>query len=160
MAGPFFVKLTDVDIQSVEEMKAIGAKLGAHLRAGDLILLSGPLGAGKTAFTQGIASFLGIENVTSPTFVISRIHGAGDTGLGLLHIDAYRLQGQDGGALFDDLDLVDYLATHIAVVEWGEGLVEYLSDQYLEIILGYGADENERTLELHGVGPRWQGFEL
>ena len=141
-------------------MKEFGATLAAKLRAGDLILLSGPLGAGKTALTQGIASYLGIENVTSPTFVISRIHGAGEKGIGLLHVDAYRLQGQDGAALFDDLDLVDYLDTHLAIVEWGEGLVEHLSDQYLEVTLGYGADENERTLELHGVGPRWQGFEL
>jgi len=149
-----------VDIQSVGEMKALGATLAAKLRAGDVVLLSGPLGAGKTALTQGIADYLGIENVTSPTFVISRVHGAGSKGIGLLHIDAYRLQGQDGTALFDDLDLSDYLATHIAVIEWGEGLVDLLSDQYLELTLSYGAGENERTIEARGIGSRWEGFTL
>ena len=87
------------EVNSVEEMKALGQNIGEKLRVGDLVLLSGPLGAGKTARTQGIGRALGIENITSPTFVISRIH---EGKIRLVHVDAYRLQGEMN-AIFDDL---------------------------------------------------------
>ena len=146
-------------ISSHAEMLALGEKIGAALRAGDLILLSGPLGAGKTALTQGIGTALGIEGVTSPTFVISRIHAAGTKGLPLVHVDAYRLQGE-ADALFDDLDLESYLPKSVTVVEWGEGLIERISDEYLELRLAHGIGENDRIIEAIGHGDRWQGFEL
>ena len=146
-------------LRSHEEMLALGSDLGSRVQAGDVILLSGPLGAGKTALTQGIARALGIEGVTSPTFVISRIHRSERTALSLVHVDAYRLQGE-AGALFDDLDLESYLPTSITVVEWGEGLVNRLSDQYLELQLSYGDSENERNVLAIGHGERWQDFIL
>ena len=146
-------------INSVDEMREVGARLGHQLKVGDLVLLSGPLGAGKTALTQGIAQALGIEGVTSPTFVISRIHPAGSAGIPLVHVDAYRAQGQ-AAAIFDDLDVESYLPTHITVVEWGEGLADRLSDQYLEITLAHGIDENVRALEYVGHGERWAGISL
>jgi tRNA threonylcarbamoyladenosine biosynthesis protein TsaE len=149
-----------VIIQSVAEMKATGQALAVSLRAGDLILLSGPLGAGKTALTQGIAEYLGIPGVTSPTFVISRIHEAGIKGIPLVHIDAYRLQDGDGSALFDDLDLIDHIERSITVVEWGEGLVDRIADQYLEIKLTHTKDENTRELTFVGHGNRWNGLSL
>jgi tRNA threonylcarbamoyladenosine biosynthesis protein TsaE len=149
-----------VIISGVDEMKAKGQSLAASLRAGDVILLSGPLGAGKTAFTQGIATYLGISNVTSPTFVISRIHEAGSEGIPLVHIDAYRLQGSDGSAFFDDLDLTDYMERSITIVEWGEGLVNRIADQYLEIQIAHTDDENTRELTYMGHGDRWDGFTL
>jgi tRNA threonylcarbamoyladenosine biosynthesis protein TsaE len=116
-------------VNSLAEMHKLGARIGEQLRAGDLILLSGPLGAGKTALTQGIGHSLGIKSVTSPTFVISRIHPGK---VPLVHVDAYRLQG-DSAAIFDDLDLESYLPTSVTVVEWGEGLADRLADEYLEI---------------------------
>ncbi|CAB4599796.1 unannotated protein [freshwater metagenome] len=147
-------------ISGVEEMKAKGQSLAASLHTGDVILLSGPLGAGKTAFTQGIATYLGITGVTSPTFVISRIHEAGPKGIPLVHIDAYRLQDGDGSALFDDLDLIDHIERSITVVEWGEGLVDRIADQYLEIKLAHTEDENTRELTFVGHGDRWNGFSI
>ena len=108
-------------------MHKLGAQIGRQLKPGDLVLLSGPLGAGKTALTQGIGQALGIQNVTSPTFVISRIHQGK---IPLVHVDAYRLQG-DSTAIFDDLDLESYLPTSVTVVELGEGLANRLADQYL-----------------------------
>ncbi len=147
-------------ISGVAEMKAQGELLAAQLKIGDVILLSGPLGAGKTAFTQGIATFLGIAGVTSPTFVITRIHEAGSKAIPLVHIDAYRLQGSDGSALFDDLDLIDHIERSITVVEWGEGLVDRIADQYLEIQLAHTAGEDARELTWQGHGERWNGFSL
>jgi tRNA threonylcarbamoyladenosine biosynthesis protein TsaE len=102
-----------ITVNSVQEMKALGVRLGNQLKAGDLVLLSGPIGAGKTALTQGIGQALGIENITSPTFVISRIH---EGKIRLVHVDAYRLQGE-AIAIFDDLDLESYLPTSATVVE-------------------------------------------
>lgn len=141
-------------------MKELGASLASHLRVGDVLLLSGPLGAGKTALAQGIAQYLGISGVTSPTFVISRIHPAGDKGIPLVHIDAYRLTGSDGSALFDDLDLLDFVEKSVTLVEWGEGLVNRLADQYLEVAISHTDDENQRSVEVKGYGERWDGFTL
>jgi len=141
-------------IKSVEEMHSFGRAIGEQLQAGDLVLLSGPLGAGKTALTQGIGRALGIEDVTSPTFVISRIHPGK---IPLVHVDAYRLQGE-ATAIFDDLDLESYLATSITVVEWGEGLADRLADQYLEIKIEFGESDDHRVLSLIGHGDRFAEF--
>ena len=137
-------------INSVEEMREFGTQLGKKLKTGDLLLLSGPLGSGKTALTQGIASALGFSGVTSPTFVISKIYKGNPN---LIHVDAYRLQGE-ASALFDDLDLESYLPQSVTVVEWGEGLINRIADNYLEIRLQHGAHENERLVEVidHGLG--------
>ena len=137
-------------------MHKLGARIGTQLKPGDLLLLSGPLGAGKTALIQGIGRALGIENITSPTFVISRIH---PTKIPLVHVDAYRLQG-DSTAIFDDLDLESYLPTSITVVEWGEGLADRLADDYLEIQIQFGADDGQRLVSLIGHGQRFAGFKL
>jgi len=137
-------------------MHDLGARIGKELAAGDLLLLSGPLGAGKTALTQGIGQALGIENITSPTFVISRIHPGK---IPLLHVDAYRLQG-GATAIFDDLDLESYLPTSVTVVEWGEGLADRLADQYLEIQIEFGGDDDQRMVSVIGHGQRFAGFKL
>jgi tRNA threonylcarbamoyladenosine biosynthesis protein TsaE len=144
------------EVNSLAEMHELGARLGKDLKAGDLVLLSGPLGAGKTALTQGIGLALGIENITSPTFLISRIHPGK---IPLVHVDAYRLQG-DSTAIFDDLDLESYLPTSITVVEWGEGLADRLADQYLEIKIEFGEGDDQRMVSIIGHGQRSAGFKL
>ena len=144
------------DINSVDEMKSFCARIGKQLRAGDLILLSGPLGAGKTAFTQGIGSALGIENITSPTFVISRIHPGA---IQLVHVDAYRLQGESK-AIFDDLDLESYLPNSITVVEWGEGLADRLADDYLEIQIEFGKSDDQRLVTIIKHGNRFAELQI
>ena len=137
-------------------MQATGQAIGAKLRAGDLVILSGPLGAGKTALTQGIGKALGISGITSPTFVISRIHEGQPA---LVHVDAYRLQGEVT-ALFDDLDLESLLPTSITVVEWGDGLADRLSDEYLEIKIGFGNLDDQRELSIIGHGARFESFAI
>ena len=137
-------------------MHKLGAQIGTQLKPGDLLLLSGPLGAGKTALIQGIGQALGIENITSPTFVISRIHPGK---IPLVHVDAYRLQG-GSTAIFDDLDLESYLPTSITVVEWGEGLADRLADDYVEIQIEFGANDGQRLVSLIGHGQRFAGFKL
>ena len=135
---------------TIEETQAFGRSLGALLRAGDLIVLTGDLGAGKTTLTQGIAEGLGVRGpITSPTFVIARVHPSLVGGPALVHVDAYRL----GSALeLDDLDLDADLDDSVTIVEWGAGLAEQLSDQRLEISL---TGEDVRTARLVGVGSRW-----
>ena len=137
-------------------MHKLGARIGVQLKAGDLLLLSGPLGAGKTALTQGIGQALGIENITSPTFVISRIHPGK---IPLVHVDAYRLQ-EGSTAIFDDLDLESYLPTSITVVEWGEGLANRLADEFLEIQIEFGVNDEQRLISVIGQGQRFAGFKL
>ena len=137
-------------------MHKLGAQIGEQLKPGDLLLLSGPLGAGKTALTQGIGRALGIKNITSPTFVISRIHPGK---IPLVHVDAYRLQG-GSTAIFVDFDLESYLPTSITVVEWGEGLADRLADDYLEIQIEFGANDGQRLVSLIGHGQRFAGFKL
>ncbi|MEO9238778.1 MAG: tRNA (adenosine(37)-N6)-threonylcarbamoyltransferase complex ATPase subunit type 1 TsaE [Jatrophihabitantaceae bacterium] len=128
-----------------------GRRLAAVLRAGDLLVLVGPLGAGKTALTQGIGTGLGVRgNVVSPTFVIARAHAGGR--LPLVHVDAYRLGSLDE---VDDLDLDVSVADSVTVVEWGSGLVEQLSDARLEIRLDRQADSETRELTLVPVGGDW-----
>ena len=145
-----------LEINGVLEMQATGQAIGAKLRAGDLVILSGPLGAGKTALTQGIGKALGISGITSPTFVISRIHEGQPA---LVHVDAYRLQGEVT-ALFDDLDLESLLPTSINVVEWGDGLADRLSDEYLEIKIGFGNLDDQRELSIIGHGARFESFAI
>ena len=145
-----------MEVNSIYEMHDLGARIGKELKAGDLLLLSGPLGAGKTALTQGVGQALGIENITSPTFVISRIHPGK---IPLLHVDAYRLQG-DSTAIFDDLDLESYLPTSITVVEWGEGLADRLADEYLEIQIEFGASDYQRLVSVISHGSRFAEFKL
>jgi tRNA threonylcarbamoyladenosine biosynthesis protein TsaE len=145
-----------IEVNSLAEMHKLGARIGEQLSAGDLVLLSGSLGAGKTALTQGIGQSLGIKHVTSPTFVISRIHPGN---VPLVHVDAYRLQ-EGSPAIFDDLDLESYLPTSVTVVEWGEGLADRLADEYLEIQIEFGASDDQRFVSIASHGPRFSGFKL
>jgi tRNA threonylcarbamoyladenosine biosynthesis protein TsaE len=143
-----------VTLDSADDTHAFGMRLGRLLRAGDLVVLTGGLGAGKTTLTQGIGAGLGVRGpVTSPTFVIARVHPSLVGGPALVHVDAYRL----GGAVeLDDLDLDADVASSVTVVEWGHGVAERLADAYLEVVLTAGADE-ARTLTLTGFGDRWAG---
>jgi tRNA threonylcarbamoyladenosine biosynthesis protein TsaE len=139
-----------VRLGTVEDTRAWGARLGAILEAGDLLVLSGGLGAGKTSLTQGIAEGLQVRGpITSPTFVIARVHPSLVGGPDLVHVDAYRLGGL---AELDDLDLDASLDEAVTVVEWGHGVAEQLSEDYLEVSLsGY----DTRTVDLVGHGRRW-----
>ena len=137
-------------------MFGLGQKLGAQLRAGDLILLNGPLGAGKTVLVQGIGAALGFTDVTSPTFVISRIHKGP---LSLIHVDAYRLLESGNAALYlDDLDLDTPRESAVTVIEWGGAESARLSDERLEIDID--RTDEERTIIVRTIGPRWAGFQL
>jgi len=135
-------------------MRDLGRVLAARLRAGDLVILTGPLGAGKTTLVQGIGQGLGVRGpVTSPTFVIARIHPPlAGSGPALVHADAYRL-----GSIreVDDLDLDADVADAVTVVEWGEGLVEGLAEDRLEISIQPDPDGVARTVRLRGHGARW-----
>ena len=145
-----------ITADSVSAMHQLGAKIGAQLKSGDVVVLSGELGAGKTVLTQGIGSAFGVEHITSPTFVISRIHKGKPN---LIHIDAYRLL-DSGVNSFADLDFESYLPNSVFVIEWGKDFVSQLSDQYLDIKISHTENENERALEINGVGPRWDSFKL
>lgn len=136
-----------------ERTHAFGVALARLLRAGDLVVLTGDLGAGKTTLTQGIGAGLGVRGpVTSPTFVIARVHPSLVGGPALVHVDAYRL----GSTLeLDDLDLDTSLVDAVTVIEWGAGLVEQLSEDRLEVTLVADADTEERSVTLTGVGRRW-----
>ena len=137
-------------------MFGLGQQLGSQLRAGDLILLNGPLGAGKTVLVQGIGSALGFNEVTSPTFVISRIHKGA---LSLIHVDAYRLLESGNAALYlDDLDLDTPRESAVTVIEWGGAESARLSDDRLEIDIDRSAED--RVVKIRAVGPRWSGFKL
>jgi len=130
--------------------------IGAQCRAGDLILLNGPLGAGKTVLVQGIGQALGINDVTSPTFVISRIHRAA---LSLIHVDAYRLlEGGNAAAYLDDLDIDTARENAVTVIEWGGDESARLSDERLDITIDRTQEVREVTI--NKVGARWQGVEL
>ena len=141
---------------SVAAMHQLGTQIGKQLKAGDVVVLTGELGAGKTVLTQGIGSVFGVENITSPTFVISRIHKGNPN---FIHIDAYRLLDA-GVTAFADLDFESYLPNSVFVIEWGKDFVSQLSDQYLDIKISTTENESERVLEITGVGQRWAGFKL
>lgn len=139
-------------LPTAEDTRAWGERLGAVLRAGDLVVLTGDLGAGKTTLTQGIAEGLGVRGpVTSPTFVIARVHPSLVGGPALVHVDAYRLGGL---AELDDLDLDTSLEDSVTIVEWGHGLAEGLSEDRLEITL---RGDDERLATISAWGPRWDG---
>lgn len=140
-----------------EDTQAVGRRLGALLAAGDLLILTGDLGAGKTTFTQGLGEGLGIRGpVTSPTFVIARVHPSLADGPALVHVDAYRL---GDAAELDDLDLDTDLDDAVTVVEWGSGLAEALSADRLDLALTRAADD-VRTLTVTPVGARWAHVDL
>ncbi len=139
-----------VTLANAADTRDWGMRLGRLLRAGDLVVLTGDLGAGKTTLTQGIAEGLGVRGpITSPTFVIARIHPSLVGGPALVHVDAYRL---GGFAELDDLDLDTSLEDSVTVVEWGHGLAENLSEDRLEVTL---TGEDARNVALRWHGPRW-----
>jgi tRNA threonylcarbamoyladenosine biosynthesis protein TsaE len=141
----------EFDLPTAEDTRALGVRLGELARPGDLVVLSGPLGAGKTVLVQGIGAGLGVKGpVNSPTFVISRVHRGGR--LTLVHADAYRL---GSAAEVDDLDLDADVADSITAVEWGDGLVEQLADDHLAIELRRAIDHDRRTAVLTAVGAGW-----
>lgn len=145
------------DLANPEETRAIGEHLAERLGPGDLVILTGDLGAGKTTLTQGIGTGLGVRGpITSPTFVIARVHPSLSDGPHLVHVDAYRLGGV---AELDDLDLDTDVDEAVTVVEWGEGLAESLSVDRLELSLKRTIDDR-RTLTLTPVGPRWRELDL
>lgn len=144
------------EVATPEAMTALGARIGSLCKAGDLILLNGPLGAGKTVFVQGVGSALGIEDVTSPTFVISRIHKAK---LPLIHVDVYRLLEAGKASLYlDDLDLDSPREEAVTVIEWGGEESARLGDDRLEILIDRSDDV--RKVSITAIGNRWAGIEL
>jgi tRNA threonylcarbamoyladenosine biosynthesis protein TsaE len=145
-----------ISVNTVDQMHQLGAKIGAQLKPSDVVVLSGDLGSGKTVLTQGIASALGLSDITSPTFVISRIHKGKPN---FIHIDAYRLLDSDISN-FTDLDFESYLPNSVFVIEWGAPFVTTLTDQYLDVNIMPGENENTRNLVITAVGDRWQGFNL
>ncbi len=157
--------MTTYDAPDAEAMKALGRDVvGPTLRAGDLVILTGDLGAGKTTFTQGLGDALGVRGpVASPTFIIARTHPSEVGGPALVHVDAYRLGSL---AELDDLDLDAALEDSVTVVEWGEGAAEQLSQDRLHVVIrrerGGELDMNApdagvRQVEVSAHGPRWQG---
>ena len=143
-------------IASAQEMFDLGQRIGSQLRAGDLILLNGPLGAGKTVLVQGIGSALGFDEVTSPTFVISRIHKGP---LSLNHVDTYRLLESGKAALYlDNLDLDTARESSVTVIEWGGAESARLSDEWLEIDID--RSDEERVVTWRAIGPRWAELKI
>ena len=160
----------ELTVASADDMLALGRRLAAVLRPGDLVVLNGALGAGKTTLVRGIGDGLGVRGpVTSPTFVIARVHPSLTGGPALVHADAYRLASP---AEVDDLDLDASLETSVTVVEWGGGLVEGLAADRLEVSIALaapgtrpeapgavpgeaGPDQEPRTVRLEGHGDRW-----
>ncbi|MFD5897892.1 MULTISPECIES: tRNA (adenosine(37)-N6)-threonylcarbamoyltransferase complex ATPase subunit type 1 TsaE [unclassified Streptomyces] len=156
-----------VTVDSPERMSELGRRLAALLRPGDLVMLTGELGAGKTTLTRGLGAGLGVRGaVTSPTFVIARVHPSLTSGPPLVHVDAYRL----GGGLdeMEDLDLDVSLPDSVVVVEWGDGKVEELSDDRLHVVIDrlvgavdpLAAEDDRREVTLTGIGGRWSGVDL
>lgn len=160
----------EVRADDAEATRAFAARLAAGLRDGDLLVLSGELGAGKTTFTQGLGEGLGVRaGIISPTFVLVRIHPSLVGGPDLVHVDAYRL---DSAGELEDIDLESTLATSVTVVEWGRGKVERLSDSRLDITLlratgeqagdelVFNFDETDeadpRTIRIEAYGSRWE----
>ena len=143
-----------ITVPTAEDMHQLGVNLSAHLRAGDLVLVNGPLGAGKTVLAQGVGAGLGVTGITSPTFVISRVHKAA---VPFIHVDAYRLVDSENPNLYlDDLDLD--IAGSITLIEWGGAESARLSEDRLEIEIHRTNDE--RVVTIKAVGSRWDGVQL
>jgi tRNA threonylcarbamoyladenosine biosynthesis protein TsaE len=143
-----------ITVPTAEDMHQLGVNLSTHLRAGDLVLVNGPLGAGKTVLAQGVGAGLGVTGITSPTFVISRVHKAA---VPFIHVDAYRLVDSENPNLYlDDLDLD--IAGSITLIEWGGAESARLSEDRLEITIDRSDDA--RKVEITAVGARWAGFAL
>lgn len=157
----------ETDLPDAESTRALGAALAGLLRAGDLVILTGELGAGKTTLTQGLGAALGVRGqVASPTFIVAREHpplprADGSHGPALVHVDAYRLGDLSE---LDALDLDASLDDSVTVVEWGRGLAEALTDDRLEVDLerprGGEGDAGTRHVVLRGIGARWDGVDL
>jgi tRNA threonylcarbamoyladenosine biosynthesis protein TsaE len=150
---------TPVVLPTVEDTRAYGARLATSLKPGDLVILTGPLGAGKTALAQGIGAGLHVQGtVTSPTFVIARVHRpdpAAGGSIAMVHVDAYRLGDvTDPLGEVDALDLDASMQESVTVVEWGEGIVEQLVDNYLEVRIDR-RDDDARVIELIGHEGDW-----
>ncbi|MDU0968803.1 MAG: tRNA (adenosine(37)-N6)-threonylcarbamoyltransferase complex ATPase subunit type 1 TsaE [Actinomycetaceae bacterium] len=162
-----------IELSSADETQALGEAIAEQLAAGDLVMLNGELGAGKTTLTQGIGRGLGVVGtVASPTFIVARVHPAGERGISLIHADAYRITSLDD---LETLDLDTALTDSVVVVEWGEGLVEDLSDNRLEVQIERavggdatedvdgavdltGLDQGSRTVTLRGVGDHMEAL--
>lgn len=158
------IRSWDITLATADDTQAFGERLGAALQAGDFVILTGDLGAGKTTLTQGIGRGLGVRGqVASPTFVIARVHPSVTGGPALVHVDAYRLGSLDD---VDALDLDESLEDCVTVVEWGAGLVETLAGQRLEVALRRprGAEidvdgDETRHVTITARGDRWSDFE-
>lgn len=145
-----------MEINSPAEMKDLGKKIGRQLSTSDVVILNGELGSGKTVLTQGIAAALGFDQITSPTFVISRVYKGKPN---FIHADAYRLL-DSGIESFTDLDFESYLPSSVFVIEWGAPFVTTLTDQYLDIKISQGSTETARKVEITPIGQRWIGFKV
>ncbi|MCG2621701.1 tRNA (adenosine(37)-N6)-threonylcarbamoyltransferase complex ATPase subunit type 1 TsaE [Arthrobacter sp. I2-34] len=178
-AEPAPVWSVELSASSAADTQALASRIGTVLQAGDLLVLAGELGAGKTTFTQGLGQGLGVRpGIISPTFVLVRSHPSLGGGPDLVHVDAYRL-GSD--AEIDDIDLENTADSAVTVVEWGRGRVEHLSDSWLDITFerstgapaaagperaGFTADFDEadqdepRVIRIAAYGPRWEGRPL
>lgn len=144
--------MTTFNCKTVESTQKIGVSLGQKLRAGDVLILDGPLGAGKTTFTQGVADGMKVRGpITSPTFVIYRIHPSIKSGPSLIHLDAYRLNSL---AEVDDLDLDSNLYNAVLVAEWGSGKIEGIADEFL-VVRFNRHDDDTRTISFIPNGNRW-----
>jgi tRNA threonylcarbamoyladenosine biosynthesis protein TsaE len=150
--------VSELTVATDDDMRALGRRLAAELRAGDLVVLTGDLGAGKTTFVQGVAAGLEAPGpVLSPTFVIARVYRGGR--VPIVHVDAYRL----GSVVeVDDLDLDASVEESVTIVEWGEGLVESLTDDRLELEILRSPDETDETrrVVVTAIGDRWSAYEL
>ncbi|WP_103063314.1 tRNA (adenosine(37)-N6)-threonylcarbamoyltransferase complex ATPase subunit type 1 TsaE [Actinomyces qiguomingii] len=170
-----------VPTDSADATRGLGARVAALLRAGDVVVLTGGLGAGKTTLAQGIGAAMGVRGrICSPTFVIARVHPAPGAGPDLIHVDAYRISGLEE---LDALDLDSSVAEAVTLMEWGEGKAEALSEDRLEITVtrprgglaaasptGHSetgtvtdlarADDGQRVITITAVGPRWDGVDL
>ena len=183
--SPEHARRASLETAGPEDTRALGARLARLLRAGDLVLLSGALGAGKTTLAQGVGSAMGVRGrISSPTFVIARVHPAPGERPDLIHVDAYRISSLEE---VDALDLESSMEESVTLVEWGEGKVEALSDDRLEIEIARprggldaepgadpgadagiaravtdlaGADDGRRTITVTAFGPRWAGADL